>query len=567
MTLSFCLDVVRAESPAPALKPWLWPQTTFNIPFTADLSRGMPREVQLFVSQDAGKTWHFYGRQVPTAKNFPFRAAGDGELWFAVRTIDPQRAVLPVEQLVPDLHVRVDTKQPQLEFTAIAGSAGEIKTTWKVTDPTLDPNSLKIEYQASPDSAWRSVAIDRSRLEKTPGSLVGEMMWYPEGNAAAVTVRAEVADGAGNKSVVNRQVAPVRRASRPASNVDRAAVPITPVTQLSQATAPGHSTQQSASSTFKPTVGATAWPTDNKLRPDTSSNTPETSGNASDQGVAAEATEAGSRYDSRSSGTATGRYGPSSTTVPAATTATAESRYGEPSSGKPTRSKLPPGERARMTNSLHFQLDYELDSVGPEGVDEVQLWGSTDFGQSWIRWSLDEDLRSPLDVKVQREGIYGFRVVIVGRNGLATPAPHTGDLADIWVGVDTTRPAARITSAIYGEGVHAGELDIRWEVIDESLGDRAITLLFSEQASGPWTTIAAGLPNTKQYFWSVDPNTPRKLYLRLEVRDEAGNTTQHQLVEPISTTGLVPKAFIRSVRPVTSEPQEALLRNRFYHAR
>jgi hypothetical protein len=225
-----------------------------------------------------------------------------------------------------------------------------------------------------------------------------------------------------------------------------------------------------------------------------------------------------------------------------------------------------------MTNSLHFQLDYELDSVGPAGVDEVQLWGSTDFGQTWERWSLDEDLLSPLEVQVEREGIYGLRVVIVGRNGLATPAPHAGDLADIWVGVDTTRPVARISSAAYGEGVHAGELDIRWEIVDEAIGDRAVTLLFSEQPAGPWTTIAAGLPNTKQYYWSIDPNTPRQIYLRLEVRDEAGNTAEHQLVEPISTTGLVPKAFIRSVRPVTedpvaTEPREALLRNRFYQSR
>ena len=79
--------------------------------------------------------------------------------------------------------------------------------------------------------------------------------------------------------------------------------------------------------------------------------------------------------------------------------------------------------------------------------------------------------------------------------------------------------------------------------------------------------IAAGLPNAKQYYWSVDPNTPREIYLRLEVRDEAGNTTEHQLVEPISTTGLVPKAFIRSVRPVTDQPREAFLRNRFYQPR
>ena len=567
MTLGFCLDTLQADSPAPVLKPWVSRQTTFNIPFTVDLSRGMPREVQLFVSQDTGKTWHFYGRQVPTAKSFPFRAAGDGEFWFASRTIDPQRAVPPVEQLRPELHVQVDTQQPQLEFSAIAGSAGEITTAWKVTDTTLDPNSLKIEYQASPDTAWRSVAIDPSKLRNTPGSLAGEMMWYPEGNSADVTVRAEVLDGAGNKSVVNRQVALSQPASRSISNADSSGQSTTPVAQIRQTPTPNHTTQWSSTSSFKPTVGGTAWPTDNKLRPDALPNTTAAPGSQTEQPAVTGATEAEHPYNSRFVDAATGRYGPGSMTGPAATAITAESQTNEQTNRQPTRSSLPSGERARMTNSLHFQLDYELDSVGPEGVDEVQLWGSTDYGQTWVRWSLDEDLRSPLDVQVEREAIYGFRVVIVGRNGLATPAPHTGDLADIWVGVDTTRPAARITSAIYGEGVHAGELDIRWEVVDASLGDRAITLLFSDQPAGPWTTIGAGLPNTKQYYWSVDPNTPRKIYLRLEVRDEAGNTTAHQLVEPISTTGLVPKAYIRSVRPVPARPEEAFLRNRFYQSR
>ncbi|MEO8496396.1 MAG: hypothetical protein ABI614_15115, partial [Planctomycetota bacterium] len=207
LALTLCMDAVSAEPAAPTLKPWVSRQTTFNIPFSVDLSRGMPREVQLFVSQDAGKTWHFYGRQAPTAKSFPFRAAGDGDFWFTSRTIDPQRAVPPVEQLRPELHVQVDTRQPQLEFTAIPGAAGEITTTWKATDVTLDPNSLKIEYQAVPGGEWRAVAVDPAKLRSTPGSLVGELMWYPEGNSTGITVRAEVSDAAGNKSVVNRQVA------------------------------------------------------------------------------------------------------------------------------------------------------------------------------------------------------------------------------------------------------------------------------------------------------------------------------------------------------------------------
>ncbi|MBC8357048.1 MAG: hypothetical protein H8E66_34185 [Planctomycetes bacterium] len=558
--LAFSL-VGAAGADTPALKPWVSRQTTFNIPFSADLSRGVPREVQLFVSQNAGKTWHFYGRQIPTAKSFPFRAAGDGDFWFASRTIDPQRSVPPVERLRPELHVQVDTKQPQLEFTAIAGSSGEVTTAWTITDATLDPNSLKIEYQTSPDTAWRTVAVDRSKLRNSPGSTVGEMTWIPEASSSSIVVRAEVTDGAGNKSVVNRQVSQPQVASLSTRNDDVSAGTTTPVSRVGPSPPSYRSSNGPPGSSFKPAVGSTAWPTDNELGTNTSSASNEL---PTEQAVPLNTTQVGNPHDQQLvDNRAASRYGPreiSQDQLETNDTPNPSAASADRSSG---RTELPPGERARMTNSLHFQLDYELDSVGPEGVDEVQLWGTTDYGQSWVRWSLDEDLHSPLDVQVEREGIYGLRVVIVGRNGLATPAPHTGDLADIWVGVDTTRPTARISSAIYGEGGHAGELDIRWEVMDESIGDHAITLLFSEQPAGPWTTIAAGLPNTKQYYWSVDPNTPRQIYLRLEVRDEAGNATEHQLVEPISTTGLVPKAFIRSVRPVPTEPREAFIRNRF----
>ncbi len=556
-----CANSLLAETNAPSAKPWVSRQTTFNIPFTVDLSNGTPREVQLFVSQDAGKTWHFYGRQVPTAKSFPFRAARDGDFWFVSRTIAPQRAIPPVEQLRPELHVQVDTKQPQLEFTAIAGTAGEVTTGWKAKDATLDPASLKIEYKSISEASWTTVTIDRNKAWEQEGSLLGEMTWHPEGRATSLTVRAEIADEAGNKTVVSRAISvnrPANPIARPTTRVRSATTPISQQTQPADSAQPTVAADSPTNN--EPTPGGTTWPANNQLR--TAPSAAEHSTQTAEQSNVDSASQA--RTPNETAGTAT--------------TANATPGYAKPSTAfKPNssqtthpvglRTSLPAGEQARMTNSLHFQLDYELDSVGPEGVDEIQLWGTTNYGQSWVRWSLDEDLESPIDVQVKQEGIYGFRVVIVGRNGLATPAPHTGDLADIWVGVDTTRPTARITSAIYGDGVHAGELDIRWKVIDESIGDRAVTLLFSENPTGPWTTIAAGLPNSEQYYWSVDPNTPREIYLRLEVRDEAGNTTDHQLVEPISTTGLVPKAFIRSVRPVTDQPREAFLRNHFYQPR
>jgi hypothetical protein len=209
----------------------------------------------------------------------------------------------------------------------------------------------------------------------------------------------------------------------------------------------------------------------------------------------------------------------------------------------------PQGSKPRLTNLRRFSLDYDVESVGPEGLADVELWGTSDGGQTWAKWGSDPDRQSPFDVEVSGESLYGFRVVIIGRSGLASNAPRAGDSADIWVGIDQTRPTARLVAAAYGQGATAGKLDIRWEAADQNLTSRPVTLFISDRPDGAFTPIAAGLPNSGQYLWEYDPRSPRLVFLRLEVRDEAGNVAIDQLTEPIRIEGLQPKGRIRGFAP------------------
>ncbi len=214
-----------------------------------------------------------------------------------------------------------------------------------------------------------------------------------------------------------------------------------------------------------------------------------------------------------------------------------------------TTEAIPAGNQPRLTNTKHFSLDYDVESVGPEGVAEVELWGTSDGGKSWLKWGSDPDRESPMDVEVASESTYGFRVVIIGKNGLEGNKPQGGDDADIWVSIDVTQPAARITAAEYGSGVNAGKLDIRWEASDANLSPRPVTLLYSDRPDGKYTVIVAGMENTGQYLWQFDPRSPRTIYLRLEVRDDAGNIAIDRLTDPIAIEGLIPKGRIRSLSP------------------
>ncbi|QDS96201.1 hypothetical protein FF011L_50090 [Roseimaritima multifibrata] len=219
---------------------------------------------------------------------------------------------------------------------------------------------------------------------------------------------------------------------------------------------------------------------------------------------------------------------------------------------------LASGAAIRQSDTRTFSLDYEVESIGRQGVETVELWATKDVGRSWTRWDADPDGQSPFDIITGGDGVYGFRIVVIGRNGLASPRPQAGEDADIFVLVDTTKPTVRITGARYGEQDDTGKLLITYQCEDSqnNLARRPVTLKFSETPQGPWTTIATGLENDGFYAWPADPELPSKIYLRVEATDRAENVGHDTLDQPIAVEGLAPRARIRGFQPVHEESAE-----------
>lgn len=562
-------------------------QTTCNIPFTVDLSKNAPVELQLYVSQDRGTSWKFYAKAAPAEGRFSFRAVNDGEYWFALRSVEKSVTPFDLKKLSPGLKVVFDTREPELRFDATLNDSGEVLAVWKINDPTLVAESLKVEYQTDPHTPWRTVMLPVSDTGRD-GSLDGNYKWTPEAVGEAVLVRAEISDRAGNKTVVSRRLTPrqvaighptdqFRARSRPAVTY--------PVAQDGQSwpadnQLPARSQSPPVDSHGElppPKPSAAEAPSamrrDAVRNPFISAKQPLPNGQAMSGGEGliqpsvSQRTSSKATYSTAVEEEITPVVGPlnqsptAQSVAPQLPTATMPARTVSDASSSGAHSQdassaLPNGERPRMTNTRQFSLDYEIDAMGPTGVAKVELWGTADGGRTWKHWQEDADRQSPLDLTVDQDGIFGFRIVITGANQLGGAPPQPGDPADLWVGVDTATPTARLTSAIYGDGQHAGQLDIRWQAFDVWFPDRPITLLFSEHPQGPWTTIAAGLPNNGQYFWAVEPRIPRRIYLRLEARDEAGNFAEHQISEAISTAGLVPQGRIRGLRTTSPTPAD-----------
>ena len=102
--------------------------------------------------------------------------------------------------------------------------------------------------------------------------------------------------------------------------------------------------------------------------------------------------------------------------------------------------EMPRGIEPTIVRSPKFKLDYNDKLLGAGGIARVELYGTRDNGRTWRKMGEDKDRRSPLDVDVEGEGLYGFRIAVAGHNGLASRPPRNGELPELWVKVDGDTP-------------------------------------------------------------------------------------------------------------------------------
>ncbi|MCA9234625.1 MAG: hypothetical protein KDA44_04110 [Planctomycetales bacterium] len=211
--------------------------------------------------------------------------------------------------------------------------------------------------------------------------------------------------------------------------------------------------------------------------------------------------------------------------------------------------ELPAG--AMQVNSRTFDVEYDVATAGDWGVARVELWGTADNGATWSNFAVDSDSRSPVRVTTPGAGLFGMRIVVHGANAAALPPPAAGARPELYVYVDLYPPGVNLLGAERGEGDQADQLRIRWAASDSHLSDRPITILYSSYETGPWSTAAANLENTGEFFWRLQRHLPDRLFLRIEATDQAGNVGVAESKNPVAIEAPQPVGHLRGVRPST----------------
>ena len=517
------------------------------------------KQVVLYASRDQGMNWQQVSVAAPQVHSFQYQAPGDGEYWFAIRTYDNYGNYQPAGPYKPEMRVIVDTQNPPSPRVEGTIADGILTARVEASDINgVDPNKIQIYAQLSGQPNWTPLTIQPIAAGSPNSTAVQGTLRLPTGVSQAA-LNVSIADQAGNRSVATSNVsaragyyqantgpqltnpARTRRIQPSTQNQQAARDPFFLADQQYQGRAPGFTTASASSSqpftnnaaqqpAQLPPWGTTSvsqtppvqptvqpWPVDSQR---TKRITTASTSNVSNTPWKPDSPFKSASFDPLQSGHTTNR-------APAASAI--QNRWG-------TSSNHIAGIRSteRSVNSKNFEFDYELQRTGQWGIANVELWGTTDNGNSWRRYAIDCDRQSPIHVSVPSEGVYGFKILIESVGGFEPEKPRPGDQPEVLVRVDVTKPLLTLTRAEQGQGYLADRMEINWSVGEEDLADQPIDLFYSNRREGPWIPIASGIENTGQYAWRLQRHLPGMMFIRVEARDRAGNVSSAISSQPVT---------------------------------
>jgi hypothetical protein len=504
-------------------------QQAFKVPLDIKPSeRSQIRELVLFVSTDQGQTWRQEAVSSPDQDGLKYYAPKDGSYWLTVDVVDQKGNHNPrdIAKAPPSQKVVIDTLRPLLRIASAERKGDEVEVAWEIQEENPDMASLRVEYRPAdaPAGIWYNAPLQPALTGRTK---------FAVHSSEKVAVRIQMQDLASNPGLAETEVPAALGVSTTSLKTGGPAGD--PIVGVGDAKTTDPLPMMPAPASVKETTQAVFTSTSSAARPVTEPLVPPVApAKELSFGKVESATGPAVSNEAR------GAPAPSLGNV-------------EPKSAPPTLPTL------QVVKSKLVTLEYAVPRVGPSGIGKVELWLTEDDGRTWRRYAEDPDEKIPVtENKYQRtlelpgEGVFGLRMVVRSRAGLAKAPPRSGDLPQMRIEVDLTPPAVKLDPPA-PHPTRRDALVLTWTASDPNLAPNPITLQWAERP-GSWQTIATHLPNTGRHTWQLPPNVPDRVYLRLIARDTAGNEgvaefTKPQLVDLIEPEGVLLKVVTPAEKP------------------
>ncbi len=167
-----------------------------------------------------------------------------------------------------------------------------------------------------------------------------------------------------------------------------------------------------------------------------------------------------------------------------------------------------------------FRIPFNASEEAKKWLQEVQLWVSTDQGESWGKGPADRagGDRSYFIFRAPSDGEYWFAVRSIGIDGKVSPPRDAAVEPGMKVVVDSTPPSL-IVEPLERRGSMAS---VRWEARDEHLKSKTLYIEYQVEGVREWRRVPIRrLSSSGQQTW--DAGTAEPIRVRAGVSDEAGN--------------------------------------------
>jgi hypothetical protein len=180
---------------------------------------------------------------------------------------------------------------------------------------------------------------------------------------------------------------------------------------------------------------------------------------------------------------------------------------------------------------------------GERRLKEVQLYVSTDLGQTWKQAVNATPEQRYFDFRAQHDGIHWFAVRTIELDGRASPVDMAGARPGLKIYVDTQPPLVHVRALAPRDG----ELGVEWEIKDDNLDLASIQVDYRVAGSNEWIPIPGPSQSVGQRYWK--PVTNGAIEVRVRARDRADNWNEDKTtispggaVGAISSSGGAPAA-------------------------
>ena len=523
---------------APQLSPLVAPaptnkiftrNTQFKLPVQVDDAiRVKIVELKMFVRGPAG-TWSCQETASPTATSFSFKADRDGEYWFTFVTVDRAGKLNPpsLDTDPPHRVVVVDTVPPQIRVEPLTVANRDTFLQVFLTDPNPEPTSIRMSY-LSGNGTWQPLELVQP---DKPG-----IFRVPSANVLQGRVRVTASDRAGN--VATRDIDLRNSSSNENSTPPLIPIPAEPLPSdlVKKIDAP------------RPPLLTEKSSEEPEIRPITSAARPKT--------IESEAMKIPDLA------------GPDLKLPPPdqlilLTPPTKPNPLPEAILKEPVPSKFPAPEIKPLTpvsaveeipaspestsyiNTTKCILNYVLENIDANTPTKMEFWATNDGGRNWAKLIDSSEGRSPAQLQLPGEGLYGIAI----RSNNNGQAPTPGDKPDCWVEVDTSKPFVNLIDPTIGKDADAGTLLILWSAHDKNLKEDSINVWYATRADGPWLPVLQNHKNEGVYRWIMPNGLGAQIYLRMEATDRGGNVGRTELRKPVQLEVQQPKARVISVAP------------------